>query len=192
MKSVRALSRPADQGESNVACSDVWPYASCGVNCAMTATGCADYYACQFPAMISDWRRRFAEPWAGTDQDLTFLFVGLPAYVQDLPSTLFDGQVDTALPQLRLAQAEAERLDRTFMTSLIDHGYLFGHMGSIHPMDKTPVGKRLALAARQHAYGEAVVAAGPRPVSAAVVVVSDDDRTTAVARLAAVFLHRAF
>ena len=28
-------------------------------------------------------------------------------------------------------------------------------------MDKTPVGERLALAARQHAYGEAVVAAGP-------------------------------
>jgi hypothetical protein len=71
------------QGESNVACSDVWPYASCGVNCAMTAAGCADYYQCQFPAMISDWRRRFAEPWAGTSHELTFLSVGLPAYVQD-------------------------------------------------------------------------------------------------------------
>ena len=36
-------------------------------------------------------------------------------------------------------------------------------------MDKTPVGERLALAARQHAYGEAVVAAGPRPLAATVV-----------------------
>ena len=124
--------------------------------------------ACQFPAMIYDWRRRFAEPWAGTDQELTFLFVGLPAYVQDLPSTSYDGEVDSGLPQLRLAQVHAEGLGHTFMTSLIDHGYLFGHMGSIHPMDKTPVGKRLALAARQHVYGEAVVAAGPRPLSATV------------------------
>ena len=45
---------------------------------------------------------------------------------------------------------------------------LYGHMGSIHPMDKTPVGKRLALAARQHAYGEKVIAAGPKPISATV------------------------
>ena len=30
-----------------------------------------------------------------------------------------------------------------YMTSLVDHGYLAGHDGSIHPMDKTPVGKRL-------------------------------------------------
>ena len=85
-----------------------------------------------------------------------------------MPSTLFDGKIDSGLPLLRLAQAEAERLGRTVMTSLIDHGYLFGHMGSIHPMDKTPVGERLALAALQHAYGEAVVAAGPRPLSATV------------------------
>ena len=66
-------------------------------------------------------------------------------------------------------QAQAEKLDNwTHMTSLIDHGYLFGHMGSIHPMDKTPVGKRLALAARQHAYGEPVISEGPKPRTATV------------------------
>ena len=41
----------SDQGESNVACSDVWGYSQ-GGNCAMSPSDCADYYACQFPAMI--------------------------------------------------------------------------------------------------------------------------------------------
>ena len=75
------------QGESNVACSDVWPYSQ-GGNCAMSPADCADYYSCQFPAMIADWRRHFRTQWVDTDVELTFLFVGLPAYVQDLPSTL--------------------------------------------------------------------------------------------------------
>ena len=36
------------QGESNVACSDVWGYSQ-GGNCAMNAANCANYYSCQFP-----------------------------------------------------------------------------------------------------------------------------------------------
>ena len=52
------------------------------------------------------------------------------------------------------------------MTTLIDHGYLSGHIGSIHPMDKTPVGKRLMLAALEHAYGADVVSTGPAPRAA--------------------------
>ena len=100
--------------------------------------------------------------------ELTFLFIGLPAYVQDLPSTLYDGKNDTSLPLMRLAQRESgsKSYPRNFQTSLIDHGYLFGHYGSIHPMDKTPVGKRLMLSAAEHAYGEAVNSAGPEPLTA--------------------------
>ena len=44
---------------------------------------------------------------------------------------------------------------------------LHGHMGSIHPMDKTPVGQRLMLSAREHAYGEVVSSSGPEPLAAA-------------------------
>ena len=52
---------------------------------------------------------------------------------------------------MRLAQrASTKTADNIFMTSLIDHGFLQGHDGSIHPMDKTPVGKRLMLAAMEH------------------------------------------
>jgi hypothetical protein len=142
------LSSTLCRGESNVACSDVWSYRQ-GTNCAMSSDNCAGYYACQFPAMIADWRASFAAPWQGTGVNFTFLFVGLPAYVQDLPSTLYDGRVDGSLPLLRLAQAAATKLDNTYMTSLIDHGYMFGPWGSIHPMDKTPVGRRLFLAARE-------------------------------------------
>eukprot|EP00966_Prymnesium_polylepis_P138749 3206236-Prymnesium_polylepis.1 len=57
------------QGESNVACSDVWPYVQ-GENCAMSAGDCAGYYECQFPAMIADWRSSFAGPWQGTGVEL--------------------------------------------------------------------------------------------------------------------------
>jgi hypothetical protein len=139
-----------------------------GLNCAMSAENCASYYGCQFPAMIADWRTRFGHAWVGTPHELTFIFVGLPAYVQDLPSTLYDQKVDTSLPLLRLSQRVAsETLNHTAMTSLIDHGYLFGHHGSIHPMDKTPVGKRLLLSAREYAYQESgIISTGPIPVAA--------------------------
>jgi hypothetical protein len=70
----------------------------------------------------------------GTGKELTFLFVGLPAYVEDLPSTSYDNKTDTSLPLVRLAQRNASMQPHTFQTSLIDHGYLFGHIGSIHPM----------------------------------------------------------
>jgi hypothetical protein len=119
--------------------------------------------------MIEDWRSSFAARWEGTGNALTFLFVGLPSYVEDLPSTTYDRKIDTSLPLLRLAQRNATVQPHTFQTSLIDHGYLFGHIGSIHPMDKTPVGKRLMLSALEHAYKkEDVVSTGPEPVSATV------------------------
>ena len=156
------------QGESNVACNDEWPYMQ-GLNCGMNAEDCASYYSCQFPAMVDDWRSSFASGWAGTGRALTFLFVGLPAYVEDLPSTTYDQKNDTSLPLIRLAQRNASFQEHTYQTSLVDHGYLAGHIGSIHPMDKTPVGKRLMLAALEHAYGQDVVSAGPEPVTAAIV-----------------------
>lgn len=50
------------QAESNVACSTSWkwmPGLNCGIGCSMSdkvcnasISGCADFYACQFPAMI--------------------------------------------------------------------------------------------------------------------------------------------
>ena len=84
------------QGESNVACNDEWAY-SPGGNCGMNASACADYYACQFPAMVADWTAKFSAASPGLPP-LTFIFVGLPAYVEDLPATTYDGKNDTSLP----------------------------------------------------------------------------------------------
>ena len=57
------------QAESNVACSVSWhwmPGLNCGIGCNMgnqvcnaSISGCADFYACQFPAMITDWRQKW-------------------------------------------------------------------------------------------------------------------------------------
>ena len=150
------------QGESNVACNDKWSYIV-GTNCAMNASNCADYYACQFPAMVADWRSKFGG-------DLAFIFVGLPSYTEDLPCSTYDGQRDASLPLLRLAQLKAVNVkEKTFMTSLIDHGYIEGHYGSIHPMDKTPVGKRLWLTAMEHVYQQTgIISTGPVPKAAGV------------------------
>ena len=87
------------------------------INECRSGKDCADYYACQFPAMIQDWREKFASPWKGTGVDLAFLFVGLPAYVEDLPSTPYDGKVDASLPLLRLSQAvAASTLNDTYVS----------------------------------------------------------------------------
>ena len=97
------------------------------INECRSGKDCADYYACQFPAMIQDWREKFASPWKGTGVDLAFLFVGLPAYVEDLPSTPYDGKVDASLPLLRLSQAvAASTLNDTYVSnhSLSTHGLL--------------------------------------------------------------------
>ena len=100
--------------------------------------------------MVADWTAKFSASSPGLPP-LTFLFVGLPAYVEDLPATTYDGKNDSSLPLVRLSQlASTKAADNIFMTSLVDHGFLQGHDGSIHPMDKTPVGKRLMLAAREH------------------------------------------
>ena len=141
------------QGESNVACSEVWPYFQ-GKNCAMDASRCADYYQCQFPAMIKDLRNRFSAPWKGTNTTFSFLFVQLPAYIEDLPSITYGGYNDSSLPLLRLAQARALIGDpHTGMVSIVDHGWLSSHYGSIHPMDKTPVAERLVVSSMHIAYG---------------------------------------
>ncbi|KAK7242146.1 sulfuric ester hydrolase [Aureococcus anophagefferens] len=128
------------QGESNVACNDRWAYKP-GNNCGLNASACADFYACQFPAMIADWRAKFNNP------DLTFLFVQLPPYVENLPSTASSGAVDDSLPLTRLAQAAALALPRTAMATAVDHGDLAAPLGSIHPRDKVVVAERLVAAA---------------------------------------------
>lgn len=109
-------------------------------------TGRGAQYRTLFPALIRDWRARWGS-------ELPFIFVQLANFTKTLP---LPGPSDWA--EVREAQAMALALPRTGMAVAID----LGDPDDIHPANKQDVGYRLALAARQVAYGDKdVVAAGP-------------------------------
>ena len=99
----------------------------------------ANEYGVLFPALINDWRRRWGQG------HFPFLFVQLSAYKFDTWPALRQSQTDTLL------------LPNTGMAVSYDAG----ERDTIHPRNKEVVGRRLALAARHVAYGEAVIHAGP-------------------------------
>ncbi len=96
-------------------------------------------YADLFPTLIHDWRKAWKQP------DLPFLFVQLPPF-------------NAIPPEMREVQSQVWRdVPHTAMVVITDHG----SATNIHPPVKEPVGRRLALAARSVAYGQAVVSSGP-------------------------------
>lgn len=107
----------------------------------------AELYREQLPTLIRSWRRAFGQG------DLPFVYVQLPRYRarRERPS---DGE----WAELREAQALALALPRTAMAVTIDQG----GEGDLHPADKRPFGRRLALCARAVAHGEDVAWSGPR------------------------------
>lgn len=108
-------------------------------------------YACMFPAMISDWRVKFRS-------QLPFFFVQLAAYPDG------GGQY----PAIREAQTAALKLPLVRMATAIDLGDPASPEGSIHPRNKSEVGRRLSLQAQSLVYKLPVVANGPAPGQASV------------------------
>ncbi|MGF1579651.1 MAG: sialate O-acetylesterase [Gemmataceae bacterium] len=103
----------------------------------------AKLYKNIFSAMIKNWR----DDWGG--QALPFLFVQLAPW--NRPKT-------PSWAYLRESQLKTwQTLKNTGMAVITD----YGHPTNIHPLDKEPVGSRLALAARGIAYKEAIVYSGP-------------------------------
>lgn len=98
----------------------------------------AEEYRQLFPAMISDWRKQFAQG------DLPFLFVQLANYY---PEAAVPGASTWA--ELREAQAMALKLPNTGIATAID----VGDANDIHPKNKMDVGRRLGIAALKVAYG---------------------------------------
>jgi sialate O-acetylesterase len=102
-----------------------------------------------FAELIQSWRRE----WNRSPRDFPFLWVQLPNF----------GAVSASPPAtggwaiLRESQAAALSLPNTAQAVTID----VGDAADLHPKNKEPVGKRLALAALQVAYGESVLATGP-------------------------------
>ena len=101
----------------------------------------AGQYRELFPAMITQWRRKWAQG------DFPFLFVQLANFH-------FEPQV---FPELREAQSMTLSLPHTAMAVTID----IGDSTDIHPRNKQEVGRRLALAAQKTAYGENILFSGP-------------------------------
>jgi sialate O-acetylesterase len=109
-------------------------------------------YARLMPALIADWRAAFG----GGNQP--FLLTQLAAFGPEV-----DRPVNSAWAALRDVQRQVAAADPMVgMASAVDVGSPY----DIHPADKLRVGQRLALLARKLAYGEAVAASGPAPLSA--------------------------
>lgn len=103
-------------------------------------------YRTLFPTMIDDWRQQWNQP------DMPFYFVQIAGHGQ--PAT---GPEEDRRPELREAQALAVELPLTGMATAIDLGDT-----DVHPLNKQPVGHRLALLARRYVYNHAdLVAVGP-------------------------------
>jgi sialate O-acetylesterase len=102
-------------------------------------SGRASEYKNLFPALIRDWRR------AWNQGDFPFLFVQIAPH-------------ERMSPEIREAQLFAWRhVPATAMVVTTD----VGAAKDIHPVEKEPVGQRLALAARAIAYGEMIEYSGP-------------------------------
>lgn len=111
----------------------------------------AGIYAKLFAAMIQCWRNAWKEknPQNG---ELPFLFVQLAPFGEWMSNN------GNNFPILRRQQELAEKtLEGVYMTSVSDLGNVF----DIHPKNKEQVGKRLALLARKHVYGENILADAP-------------------------------
>ena len=101
-----------------------------------------------FTGMIGDWRAHFDQG------NFPFLFVQLANFME--PKT---SPGDSEWARLREAQRKALAVPNTAMAVAID----VGEWNDIHPLNKSAVGERLALAARQLAYGERkLLASGPQ------------------------------
>jgi sialate O-acetylesterase len=104
-----------------------------------TNTGKPEDYDAYLPALITDWRNKW------NNDSLPFLYVQL-ANFQDIDFT----PAESNWARLREAQLKALSVHNSAMTVTIDTG----EWNDIHPLNKKDVGKRLALSARNLAYGE--------------------------------------
>jgi sialate O-acetylesterase len=100
------------------------------------------------PEMIADWRKLFAQG------DFPFYIASLPAFKHRSPDPV-DGDEWT---ETRESQAlTAASVPNSCLAVTIDSG----DADNIHPIDKVPVGDRLARCALANYYGHNVVYSGP-------------------------------
>jgi sialate O-acetylesterase len=97
--------------------------------------------------LIADWRSKWKQP------ELPFIYAQLPNFMEVKYSPS-----ESQWAQLREEQLETLSIPNTAMAVSIDAG----EWNDIHPLNKKPVGERLALGAEKIAYhDQSVVASGP-------------------------------
>jgi sialate O-acetylesterase len=101
-------------------------------------------YGFTLPAFVTEYRELFGQG------DLPFLGVQLPSY-----NSSNNGKV--AWQWFRESQDQLATLSNAYVVVTLDTG----NPSDIHPTDKEPIGKRLALLGRKYALGEAIEAHGP-------------------------------
>lgn len=99
--------------------------------------------------LILEWRRAWDAP------ELPFLVVQLAGDGTESPETKSPGTFD-GWGAVREGQLKSLELPRTGLVVTVDIG-----QGGTHPLNKQDVGRRLALAAREVAYGQPIVGMGP-------------------------------
>ncbi len=109
--------------------------------------GRAWQYRTLFADMIQNWRRDWGQG------NFAFLTVELAPFTKILTEP-----ADSTWAELREAQIVASKNVGNAGTVVITD---VGEEADIHPKQKEPVGARLALLARELAYGESIVASGP-------------------------------
>lgn len=110
----------------------------------------AELYQQLFTAVIACWRR-------GWGEELPFLFVQLP------PFGSWRGAIGDRFPEMRHAQEQVSKtVPKTWMACIMDVGEEF----DAHPMNKEPVGERLALLALCKVYGKEILCEAPEFVQA--------------------------
>lgn len=110
-----------------------------------------EYYICAFPSMVVGWRSDFG------NKKLPFYYVNLHPFIAG----------DPKLPQFRLVQSSFMHwMENVYMASAVDLGDLRSPYESIHPRNKSEVGKRLQLLVSSTLYGSNIQALGPVPFEA--------------------------
>jgi sialate O-acetylesterase len=99
-----------------------------------------------FPMLIADWRQHWQQG------NLPFLYVQLANYMQRKPLP-----TESEWAELREAQTLTLSHPNTGMACTID----IGEAGSVHPVNKQEVGRRLALIANKLVYKKHEIISGP-------------------------------